>query len=417
MRKGRAPEKAKPTRAVPRGRPPGSSDPWAAFRRGLTEALRVLEDEEFLTIAATDPNYYVQFAGHGTAGMRAEAVSNTYLTGPARLSNEACQALQALGWRRPTYVPVEGASPPATGSPNFFIDATGRVPYAHLAALAVRTLRAIYRIRRPADLRYKSFCLEGDAIRLPMLRIPREAKSSGGATAAGSLGDGADLTATGRFPDDLLAGWPGTKPIATEVIEASLRRRIAQCEAALDDSVWQLARFYSMVNRAPEATGRVRWLLARTDDPAKRAGGYLALGQLLEQQHRYAEAELIYTEGLAIRPATGATGYFLHNNRGYCLNLLGRHAEAEAHCRAAIEIDATRYNAHKNLGLALAGQGRYAEAAHCLLEADRRWPADGRARRHLAELLATHPEILEEDPVLAAVCRERGIRPGSDGSR
>jgi hypothetical protein len=113
----------------------------------------VLENEEFLVLAATDPNYYVQFAGHGTAGMRAEAASNTYLTEPARLSEDACQALQALGWRRPTYVPVEGAPPPATGSPNFFIDATGRVPYAHLAALAVRTLRTVYRIRRPADLR------------------------------------------------------------------------------------------------------------------------------------------------------------------------------------------------------------------------------------------------------------------------
>jgi tetratricopeptide (TPR) repeat protein len=249
-----------------------------------------------------------------------------------------------------------------------------------------------------------------------MLGIPREPKSSDRAKASGLPGDGEDFTATGRFPDDLLTGLQGTKPIATEAVEANLRRRVTQCETALEDSVWQLARFYSMVNRAPEATDWVRWLLARTDNPETRAGGYLALGQLLEQQHRYAEAEAVYSEGLAVRPAAGPTGYFLHNNRGYCLNLLGRHAEAEAHCRAAIEIDPTRHNAHKNLGLALAGQGRHLEAARCLLEADRRWPGDGRARRHLAELLAKNPEILNSDSDVAAACRERGIRPGPDGS-
>jgi tetratricopeptide (TPR) repeat protein len=370
-----------------------------------------LEDEEFLVIAATNPNYFVQFAGHGDDGMRAEAVSNTYLAGKALLSEEACQTLQAMGWRAPTYVPVEGASPPASGSPNFFIDATGSVPYARLATLAVRTLRTVYHIRHPKDLRYKSFFLEGDAIRLPMLGIPREAKASRRAGTAGSSADGEDISTTGRFPDDLLTGGRGTKPIPTEAVEAQLCQRLTRCVAALEDSVWQLARFYSMVNRIPEATDWVRWLLARTDDPAKQAAGHLALGQLLEQQGRYAEAEVTYTEGLAIRPATGTTGYFLHNNRGYCLNRLGRHAEAEAHCLAAIAIDPTRHNAHKNLGLALAGQGRYGEAARSLLEADRRCPTDDRARRHLTELLAKHPEMLEADPALAAACRERGMPP------
>jgi len=415
MRKGRGPTKGKPARAVPSGRPPGSGDQWVAFRRGLSEALRVLEDGEFLIIAATDPNYYVQFAGHGTDGMRAEAVSNTYLTGQALLSDNACQALQALGWRPPTYVPGEGAPPPATGSPNFFIDARPPVPYARLATLAVRTLRTVYRIQHPQDLRYKSFFLAGGAIRLPMLGIPREAKASDRARTPGSPGDRADLSVTGRFPDALLTDWPGAKPIAAEVIEGTLRRRVTQCEAALEDSVWQLARFYSMVNRAPEAMDWVRRLLARTHDPTKQAGGYLGLGQLLEQQDRYAEAAMTYNEGLAIRPAAGPIGYLLHNNRGYCLNRLGRHAEAEAHCRAAIEIDPTRHNAHKNLGLALAGQGRYREAARSLLEADRRWPADGRARRHLAELLAAHPGLVLDDADLAAACRLRGLTVGRVG--
>jgi Flp pilus assembly protein TadD len=98
------------------------------------------------------------------------------------------------------------------------------------------------------------------------------------------------------------------------------------------------------------------------------------------------------------------------------LNILRRHPEAEANCRAAIAIDPSRHNAYKNLGLALAGQGRPLEAARCLLEADRRCPTDGRARRHLAELLAENPELLIADPALTAACREREIRAGPVGS-
>jgi tetratricopeptide (TPR) repeat protein len=209
---------------------------------------------------------------------------------------------------------------------------------------------------------------------------------------------------------------PDGQPIAPALVEADLCAGIAKCEEALEEAVWQLARFYSAVGRQGDATACVTRLLANTPDPAKQAGGYLALGQLLEQEERYAEAEAMYARGLAILPAAGEVGYFLHNNRGYCLNLLGRHAEAEVHCRAAIALDPARHNAHKNLGLALAGQGRLAEAARSLLEADRRYPADGRARRHLAELLAAHPDVLQEDPALAAEWQEGGLRIGPVGS-
>ncbi len=140
------------------------------------------------------------------------------------------------------------------------------------------------------------------------------------------------------------------------------------------------------------------------------------MGQLLEQRDSYAEAEAAYARGLAILPAAGEVGYFLHNNRGYCLNILGRHAEAEVHCRAALTMAPNRFNAHKNLGLALAGQGQFVEAARCLLEADRIWPGDERARQHLAELLAAHPEVLVEDLDLAAECRARGMLIGRVGT-
>jgi Flp pilus assembly protein TadD len=206
---------------------------------------------------------------------------------------------------------------------------------------------------------------------------------------------------------------PDGEPIAPAVVEADLQARVRQCEAALEDSVWQLARFYSFVGRHEEATACVTRLMeAWTEDPGKQAAGYLALGQLLEQREQYAEAEAAYARGLAVEPLEGEVAYFLHNNRGYCLNMLGRHAEAERLCRSAIGIDPHRHNAHKNLGLALAAQGQFAHAGHALLEADQRCPADSRARRHLADLLTAHPEILLQDEGLAVECASRGLVGG-----
>jgi Flp pilus assembly protein TadD len=348
--------------------------------------------------------------------MRAEAVSNTFITQGAPLSDAACRDLQDLGWHPPTYTPSADTPHPSEGSPNFFVALSPPVAHARLAALAVRTLRTIYGIRHPEELTYKSFSWEGTAIRLPMLTIPREVAASSRSHADESPTSKKVPTAMPRSPEDVLFMRPDRRPIATEVVEADLRGRVTTCEEALQDAVWQLARFYSMVGRTREAMACVTRLLAGTEDVEKRAGGFLALGQLLEQQNRYADAAEVYSRGLDIRPAAGRTGYFLHNNRGYCLNHLGRHAEAEVHTRAALAIDPARHNAHKNLGLALVGQGRLGEAAHCLLEADRRCPEDARARRHLVELLAEHPELLVADPALAAACHAQGIRPGPVGS-
>lgn len=206
------------------------------------------------------------------------------------------------------------------------------------------------------------------------------------------------------------------EPIPAERVEADLRTRIAAAEDALEAAVWQLARFYSAVGRYDDAKACVERSIAGTQDPAKHAAAQLRFGQLLEQQDRYAEAEAVYAKGLEIPSAPPQVSYLLHNNRGYCLNILGRHAEAEVHTRTAIAIDPARHNAHKNLGLALAGQGRLAEAAHCLLEADHRCPEDARARRHLTDLLTENPEVLEAEPTLAPACRDRGIRPGRTGS-
>ncbi|MFI5342035.1 MAG: hypothetical protein ACHQ7N_19630 [Candidatus Methylomirabilales bacterium] len=396
---------------------PRPEDEWSEFGRSLGEALGALEKDEYLILHAKADDYFVQFAGQGDHGMRAEAVSNTFITHSARLSDEACQELRNLGWSPPTYVPSEGAQEPAEGSCNFYVDAGVPVPYARLAALAVGTLRAIYQIRHPEELAYKSFSRDSVSIRFPLLKIARHAASSGrsGNGTSGGHSEAPAVTTQGAGGPQFTL--PDGIPITGELIEADLRARITKSKEALGDAVWQLARFCSFVGRQEEATGYVTRLMeAWKEDPGMQAAGYLALGQLLEQCDSYAEAEAAYARGLAILPPAGEVGYLLHNNRGYCLNILGGHAEAEVHTRAAIALDPTRFNAHKNLGLALAGQGRFVEAARCLLEADRRWPGDGRARRHLAELLAAHPEVFVEDLDLATECRAHGLGVGPIGN-
>jgi Flp pilus assembly protein TadD len=395
---------------------PSLSDVWAEFQQNLTSALEGLENDEFLVIVARPEHYYVQFAGQGEKGMRADAVSNTFIRPEFQLSEAARQSLGYLGWSEPTYVPVDSEKEPMNGSPNYHVDMAAPVPHARLAALAVKTLRQIYRVRYLGELTYKALAEDNTSIRFPSLKIQREAltpaTNGSGISASREVPAGAakDPSATPTFvlPDGV--------PTSAQQVEADLVARITASEEVHEGALWQLARFYSMVGRYEEATAAVNRCIAATRDQAKQAAGCLGLGQLLEQQDRYAEAKAMYARGAEIPTAPAEVAYFLHNNRGYCLNILGRHAEAEAQCRPALAIDPARHNAHKNLGLALAGQGRLAEAARSLLEADGRCPGDPRARGHLRALLTENPEILESDPAFAAACRERGIRPGQAGS-
>jgi hypothetical protein len=79
MTKERTPKKPVPARARKADLSPRSGSAWPAFRRGLAEALRVLEAEEFLLLVARESGYFVQFAAQGAGGMRAEAVCNTFI--------------------------------------------------------------------------------------------------------------------------------------------------------------------------------------------------------------------------------------------------------------------------------------------------------------------------------------------------
>ncbi len=78
---------------------------WDQFARELGPTLANLRQDQFLILETQRDVYYVQFAGHGSFGMRAEAVSNGYLDGTRRLSAKACSKLLELGWNAPTIIP------------------------------------------------------------------------------------------------------------------------------------------------------------------------------------------------------------------------------------------------------------------------------------------------------------------------
>jgi tetratricopeptide (TPR) repeat protein len=130
-----------------------------------------------------------------------------------------------------------------------------------------------------------------------------------------------------------------------------------------------------------------------TEDGPLKARCYLALGQLAELRRKYEVALDFYEKGLAFEPVVKTTTYFLNYNAGYCLNMLGRHREAEALCRKAIAIDPSRHNAWKNLGVSLEAQGDSKGAASAYVEATKIAPVDPRAFVLLQRLMEANPDL------------------------
>src|ERR1035438_8604571 len=75
-----------------------SSPAWPAFESKLAEALAVLEEDQYLVITEKRGWAYVQFAGQGSFGVRAECVSNNYLDEAHALRASQMTALRRIGW-------------------------------------------------------------------------------------------------------------------------------------------------------------------------------------------------------------------------------------------------------------------------------------------------------------------------------
>jgi len=165
-------------------------------------------------------------------------------------------------------------------------------------------------------------------------------------------------------------------------------------------ALWKLAGECADSGHFAAASGYCEKILALVDTTGEKAECLLAMGQARERSGDHKAALEAYSRAVELPQEPDLVWYFLHNNYGYCLNLESRYQEAEVHCRAAIEIDPERYNAYKNLGIALQGLGRFPEAARSFILATMACPADGRALGHLEDLIASYPEIIEQEPDL-----------------
>jgi len=170
-----------------------------------------------------------------------------------------------------------------------------------------------------------------------------------------------------------------------ENLEKLLRQLAVLC---CSEGFWDASRTYLF-----------RLLSVASASSTEAAECILDLGRAREGTGDYIGALADYEQSDALEEKIDDTWYFLRNNRGFCLNRLGRHEEAESFCRRAIEINEKRFNAFKNLGLAFEGQGQYAKAAAHLLRAAYMFPPDLRSLSHLADLLAAHrEEVIREIP-------------------
>ena len=150
----------------------------------------------------------------------------------------------------------------------------------------------------------------------------------------------------------------------------------------------------------PHALRLLHRTVNSTKDGRERARCYFVAGAIREQTGQFEAASRCY-EAVTADLLEGEERYFALNNLGYCLNRLGRHAEAVGICRRAIATDSKPFNAHKNLGIALERLGRVAEASDEYLAAAKAAKLDDRPLRHLRVLLANHPEVEHERPAVA----------------
>jgi tetratricopeptide (TPR) repeat protein len=191
-------------------------------------------------------------------------------------------------------------------------------------------------------------------------------------------------------------------PASAEKLEKALLEEIERSAGTSKDALWNLARLYSETNRQDEAFVCIQRFAALTADPDEEATCFLAQGQLCEQLGDFEAAIRYYRTGEALKRDQAPSWYWLNNNLGYVLVRAGQAHDALDPLRTALQVNPRRSNAYKNMGLALTQTGDYAGAAKCFVAATHANPHDGRALRHLEELVGAHPALLNDLPDLLA---------------
>jgi tetratricopeptide (TPR) repeat protein len=205
--------------------------------------------------------------------------------------------------------------------------------------------------------------------------------------------------------------------LSPKEMETRLLQQLAEAKSAPSEALWQLARFYSGNKQPDKAMDYLRQALAHMQDPEAKAGAILAMGQTREAVNDYAGAIRFYKEALGFEPCSAHTWYFIHNNLGYCFNVLNEFAEGERYCRKAITIDGMRPNAFKNLGIALRGRGELEEAAYNFIQATQVNASDRRSYDLLKALLKEHPELEFKFAGAAACCQKAVDFAGQEAAK
>jgi tetratricopeptide (TPR) repeat protein len=182
--------------------------------------------------------------------------------------------------------------------------------------------------------------------------------------------------------------------------EKMLLERLKNSKTEEDYFRWMLfiVGFYRGMSKPEAAATLLKDFIKQSHDDEQKAHCQLALGQMATDDNRLEAALTHFQAALVFKPKKKKVAYVLHNNIGYCLNILGRHTEGEKHCRIAIEINWTRASGYRNLGVSLQGQGNLIAAAWVLVEAVKAEASDPRARALLEKLLAEHPTIVIRCP-------------------
>ncbi|MCU0506146.1 MAG: YbjN domain-containing protein [Chloroflexi bacterium] len=139
---------------------------WEAFEARLAAVLARMAVDSHLVLSTRgelDEAYHVHFAQGGRPGFRARAVGNRSLPASRALSPAQEERLGALGWQWP--------SDHCGDHRDFSRQWPMRAPFREVARLAVRTLREVYGVDRPADLVYRRFDDAGRAFVEPALGI------------------------------------------------------------------------------------------------------------------------------------------------------------------------------------------------------------------------------------------------------
>jgi hypothetical protein len=153
---------------------------WEDFEGRLARMLTTLREHQCVVIEVAPPHAaeelegaprFVQFAGQGDAGLRAEVSSNSFLDKQYQLDDLQQTRLRSLGWHPPTGSPDE-ATPERdpSGSPNYFHDFPAPVSGEPVARMTVATLRDALHVPHPSVLVAAGFAAE-DNVSPPILDL------------------------------------------------------------------------------------------------------------------------------------------------------------------------------------------------------------------------------------------------------